>query len=758
MDRIGTILAGRYELLSQIGSGGMADVFKAMDLKLDREVAVKILRAEFSQDENFLKRFDQEAKAAASIHSPNVVNIYDVGEDKDVNFIVMELADGITLKEYIQKKGKLDIIEAINISMQIAAGIREAHLHGIIHRDIKPQNVIVSPEGIAKVMDFGIAKAVTAQTITANTVGSVHYISPEQARGSTCDERCDIYSLGITMYEMITGRVPYDGDSNVAIALAHIKEPITPPSTYEPMIPVSLEKIIMKCTQKKPEYRYSSADELIDDLKTALMTPDEDFVKKADIPEDGATKIFSDNDVSAIRKEAGSAPSAVKTKEEEDYQLGLEEPDDDEDDPEDDDDDSYGRKEKILLGIGIGALLIIIMITGGILARAFHIFPGSGNQESTTESSSETLAEDEIYMPAVENIPLEEAENILRQAGLGRKIEKVESNDVEEGYVISAEDEDGNPVQAGDVVKKNSQIRLYVSSGKETTVIPENIIGQTSEVAKAALEKIGLVVTIQEAPSNDYDTGYVFECSPGVNEKVTVGSTVTIYVSTGAAVKLVKVPNMLERTTDTARYMVETADLEWGSPSFEYSETISKDKIISQSVDPGTEVEAGTVITVVVSLGPEERTVPVPDLQGMTKSQADSALTGAGLKLGSITEQYDDSVPEGCVITQSIKPKKEVEEGTSVDVIISLGSQEPETESKGDVGSGDDDGDPGFADSGESGYERNHADSSDDFDGEDKSFANGSAFEADGSIVHQDSLDWYVSSDGFNRFIQYTYD
>ena len=518
MDRIGTILGGRYELLSQIGSGGMADVYKAMDLKLDREVAVKILRAEFSQDENFLKRFDQEAKAAASVQSPNVVNIYDVGADGDVNYIVMELAEGITLKEYIQKKGKLEIIEAINISMQIAAGIREAHLHGIIHRDIKPQNVIVSPDGVVKVMDFGIAKAVTAQTITANTVGSVHYISPEQARGSTCDERCDIYSLGITMYEMITGRVPYDGDSNVAIALAHIKEPITPPSTYEPMIPVSLEKIIMKCTQKKPEYRYSSADELISDLKTALMTPDEDFVKKADIPEEGATKIFSDHDVSAIRKEAGNGPSAVKTKEEEDYQLGLEEPEEDDDDDYDDDQESYGRKEKILLGVGIGGLIIIIMIAGGLLARAFHIFPGSDNRETSSQAAAETLADDEIYMPAVENILLEEAEKLLQQAGLGRKIEKVESNDVEEGYVISAEDEEGNPVQAGDVVKKNSQIKLYVSSGKENTVIPENIIGKTSDVAKAALEKIGLVVTIQEAPSDEYDAGYVFECSPQVNE------------------------------------------------------------------------------------------------------------------------------------------------------------------------------------------------------------------------------------------------
>ena len=265
MNRVGIVLAGRYKLIEMLGSGGMADVYKASDRKLNRYVAVKILRHEYSSDDSFITRFQQEAMAAASIQNPYVVNVYDVGEENGINYIVMELAEGITLKEYIQKKGKLEIIESINIAMQIVNGIREAHAHGIIHRDIKPQNVMVSSGGRIKVMDFGIAKAVTAQTITANTVGSVHYISPEQARGSACDERCDIYSIGITMYEMITGRVPFDGDSTVAIALAHIKEPITPPSVYEPMIPVSLEKIILKCTQKKPELRYASADELIDD-------------------------------------------------------------------------------------------------------------------------------------------------------------------------------------------------------------------------------------------------------------------------------------------------------------------------------------------------------------------------------------------------------------------------------------------------------------------------------------------------------------
>ncbi|MGN0268411.1 MAG: protein kinase [Lachnospiraceae bacterium] len=330
MNRIGVVLADRYTLLELIGSGGMADVYKASDKKLNRCVAVKILKSEFSSDENFINKFKQEAMAAASISNPHVVNVYDVGEEDDINYIVMELADGITLKELIQKKGKLEIIESIQIAMQIVNGIKEAHMHGIIHRDIKPQNVMVSADGKAKVMDFGIARAVTAQTITANTVGSVHYISPEQARGSACDERCDIYSIGITMYEMITGRVPFDGESTVAIALAHIKEPITPPSVYDPMIPVSLEKIIMKCTQKKPEFRYSSADELLEDLKKALMTPDADFVREVVVPENGGTHVFTESDARRIKEETSSKHVSVKTKEEEDYQMGLEETEEEE--------------------------------------------------------------------------------------------------------------------------------------------------------------------------------------------------------------------------------------------------------------------------------------------------------------------------------------------------------------------------------------------------------------------------------------------
>lgn len=666
MNRVGIILAGRYELVELLGSGGMADVYKASDRKLNRYVAVKILRHEYSSDESFITRFQQEAMAAASIQNPYVVNVYDGGEENGINYIVMELAEGITLKEYIQKKGKLEIVEAINIAMQIVNGIREAHAHGIIHRDIKPQNVMVAPDGRIKVMDFGIAKAVTAQTITANTVGSVHYISPEQARGSACDERCDIYSIGITMYEMITGRVPFDGDSTVAIALAHIKEPITPPSVYEPMIPVSLEKIIMKCTQKKPEQRYASADELIDDLKKALMTPDEDFVKEVIISQDGGTRIFSEEDTRKIKEEAGRNTVSVKTQEEEDYQLGLED-EEPEKEPADEE-ESEGRMEKIVFAIGIGALLVVILIAGLLIARAFNLLSPSDTKETETSSVvSGSLAADEVLMPSLVGKSQTEAIDLLTKAGLGYKIEQQADNEISEGTVISASEE------SGAVLKKHTQITIVVSSGKDTVPIPKNIIGKTEKAARKALDAVELRVTAEYADCEDVEAGYVFDCSPGVDEEVKKGTYVTIYVSTGSNEVEVPVPNLLENTLAKAESMLKDANLK-SEISYEYSDR-EEGIVIDQSVDPGVKVKEGTVIKIVVSNGPEKIYTTVPSVLNMTESEADSVLAESKLKLGNIREEYDDYVEAGKIISQSIEKDTRVEENTTIDVVISLGKE-----------------------------------------------------------------------------------
>ena len=274
----GTFLIHRYEVLAKIGSGGMADVYKALDHRLNRNVAIKVLKAEFSKDQTFVSKFRAEAQAAAGMTHANIVNVYDVSEENGRYFIVMELVEGITLKEFILAKGKLSVRETVGIAIQIAQGLEVAHQNRIVHRDIKPQNIILSKEGLAKVTDFGIAKAVTSNTITSNAVGSVHYISPEQARGGYSDEKSDIYSLGVTMYEMLCGHVPFTGDSTVNVALQHIQQEAEPLREIDPTIPDSIEKIVKKCMQKKPERRYPNVVELIADLKRAVRTPNGDFV------------------------------------------------------------------------------------------------------------------------------------------------------------------------------------------------------------------------------------------------------------------------------------------------------------------------------------------------------------------------------------------------------------------------------------------------------------------------------------------------
>ena len=301
MIKIGMTLGDRYEILEKIGTGGMSDVYKAKDGKLNRFVAVKVLKQEFAENANFVSKFKTEAQAAAGMMHPNIVNVYDVGEEGGTHYIVMELVEGITLKKYIEKKARLSIKETISIAIQVSMGIEAAHNNHIIHRDIKPQNIMISKEGKVKVTDFGIAKAVSSNTITSNVMGSVHYTSPEQARGGFSDEKSDIYSLGITMFEMLTGRVPFNGETTVAIAIKHIQEPMPSPREYVAEIPISVEQIVFKCTQKSPDRRYQSMSELITDLKKSLMKPDEDFVKIVDPDDDAATKMVSETEMREIK-------------------------------------------------------------------------------------------------------------------------------------------------------------------------------------------------------------------------------------------------------------------------------------------------------------------------------------------------------------------------------------------------------------------------------------------------------------------------
>lgn len=663
MNRIGRFLNNRYEILESIGVGGMADVYKALDHTLNRYVAIKVLKEELNSDETFVKKFRQEAMAAASLSHPNVVNIFDVGQEDSINYIVMELCEGVTLKEYIRRKGKLEIYETINIAIQIANGIQAAHDRGIIHRDIKPQNVIITTDGKAKVTDFGIAKAVSSQTITASTVGSVHYISPEQARGSYCDGRSDIYSLGITIYEMLTGRVPFDGDSTVAVALLHIQGEMIPPSTYEPMIPVSLEKIVMKCTQKKPEERYASALDLIADLRRALMTPNEDFVKIIRLDTSGETHIFSEDEAKKIKEQTTGKTGVVRTKEEDDYQLGI----DEEEDTEEEDINVDSKFEKVIMGIGILVLICIIAIAVVLVGRALNVFPWLDSSKQTTAQIEESLGKNQTKMPDVVGLPLDEATQKLKENNLGRVLKEEESDEYEPGYVIRAE------YAKGKVLEKNTTVILYVSVTSNTVTIPESLIGKTEAAATNALKQLGLMVKTQPGSSSTVEKGHVYGCNPKTGTDVKVGTEVIVYISSGPAVEKVAVPDLLSKAESEAKELLEKNNLS-GEADYKYSNDVDAGKVISQDPKPGTRVDEGSKVSYVVSLGTDETMIRVPKLTGRTLEEAKALLEENNLKLGDVSEKTS-STDAGKVISQSISSGTEVSEDTTIDLVVSKGEE-----------------------------------------------------------------------------------
>ena len=382
MLREGMFLADRYEIIEQIGTGGMADVYKAKCHKLNRYVAIKVMKSEFSQDKTFVSKFWAEAQSAAGLTNPNVVNVYDVGVENGIYYIVMELVEGVTLKKYIEKRGKLPYKEAVSIAIQVANGMDAAHKHNIVHRDIKPQNIIISKEGKVKVTDFGIAKVASTATInTSASMGSVHYISPEQARGGYSDERSDIYSLGITLFEMLTGTVPFDGDTAVSVAVQHIQDTIPAPSQLVEGIPVSVDKIVLKCTQKKTDRRYQSAYDLIVDLKKSLVMPEDDFVKLAPMYDTSVNDNYAQTD---------SDDEDIDEQEEDDGLLGedtfadIDDNIDEEEDDNDIDDESNDKLELIMKCIGIGIAVIILIITIFVVVKLI----GSGKSSSNNNSQA----------------------------------------------------------------------------------------------------------------------------------------------------------------------------------------------------------------------------------------------------------------------------------------------------------------------------------------------------------------------------------
>lgn len=633
----GVILGERYEIISRIGSGGMADVYKAKDHKLNRMVAVKVLKPEFREDKTFIRKFRTEAQAAAGLSHPNIVNVYDVGEDRGVYYIVMELVEGITLKDYIDRKGKLSVKEATSIAIQVSLGLEAAHNRNIVHRDVKPQNIIISTDGKVKLSDFGIAKATSSNTISSNVMGSVHYSSPEQVRGGYSDYKSDIYSLGITMYEMVTGRVPFDGDTTVAIAIKHLQEEIESPSKYTPNLPFALEQIILKCTQKSPDRRYNNMAELIDDLKHSLMEPQGNFVKVTPLSSHAETVMVSAEELSQIRSGAAAKANAQTAEEparkryskiedeDEDEDYSYEDEEDEDEDEEEDDDDSYydddddddkaGNKlEKIITigGFAIAAIIICMLIY--FIAQAAGIVGGKGptaassgsasSSSSTEVVSSSSKEEEKVTVPDLSNKTEADAVALANSLNLGVKNGGTEASDVIEAGKICRQD-----LTPGSKVDKNSTITYYVSSGKaeETVTIPTGIVGADKDTAKAALTQLGLVVFDTEEFS-DEEAGKVISVDPTEGSEVAKGSTVTLVVSKGSQdAEEIAIRDVIGLDEETAKSILSDFNIIVKTGT---SSKVAEGEVME--VDPaiGTKVKKGSDVTIYVNSPSAQPTTP----------------------------------------------------------------------------------------------------------------------------------------------------
>ncbi len=645
MVKDGIFLGNRYEVIEKIGAGGMADVYKGRDTMLNRYVAIKVLKKEFREDATFVKKFRSEAQAAAGLLNPNIVNVYDVGEDRGLYYMVMELVEGITLKEYIDRKKRLSAREVISIAIQMCSGIEEAHKHHIIHRDIKPQNIIISNDGKVKVTDFGIARMVTSTTTTTVAMGSVHYTSPEQARGGYSDEKSDIYSIGITLYEMVTGQVPFNGDTTVEVAMKHLQEEITPPSELVPDIPYSLEQIILKCTQKNAERRYSDVDELIQDLKHSLVDPEGDFVQIVPVG-NADTVIITEDDLDDIRSSYGD--------DDEDDDYGEDDEDYDEDDH--DSDEVNPRMNKVIKIMTIVVAVIIILVLALVIGRAAGLFRFGGSGTQQEEDSGQ------VEVPDVVGMTLDDAKKELNDAGLGWKIGKQEeSAQYDKGYVMGQDPEDGEKV------KKNTQITLDVSTGKaEEQVEVPNVVGQDEADAQKTLEDAGFKVE-STAVYSSQPQGEVVATTPEAGTQAAKGSTVTIQVSKGE--EKVSVPDVRGTDENTAKNTLSGAGLNV-TVTTDYSDSVAQGNVISQDPSGGTKVDAGTNVNIVVSLG--SRPVSVPSVVGVSESNARQLIASAGLSVGTVTYR-EDSAPAGQVISCDPGVGTSVSRGTTVNLVVSQG-------------------------------------------------------------------------------------
>ena len=565
MNLEGKLLGNRYEIIEKIGNGGMATVYKATDKVLKRNVAVKILRDEFTTDDEFIKRFEVEAQSAARLTHPNIVSIYDVGVDGNLYYIVMELIQGKTLKEIIVKeKGPLPWKWSINVSIQIASALEMAHRNNIIHRDIKPHNIIITEDGVAKVTDFGIAKAVSNSTITAfgTTIGSVHYFSPEHARGGFTDAKSDLYSLGVVMYEMVTGRVPFDADTPVSVALKHMQEEPVEPIELNPNLPIAVNKIIMRALQKDTTLRYQTASEMLVDLKKSLKDPEGDFVEELEYDPTAKTQVIDTNayrDNKQTKNSSGKKDGKFKT---------------------------FVKTHKGL-SIFIGLLLLFVLSLGGTMLVLNLTNPP------------------EVAMPNVVGLSKEEAQKEIENVKLKFEIEKEEYNkDVPEGFIIS---QDPTYMEKFNKVKQGSTVKVVVSKGEEKTTVPK-VVGMEKDKAVKSLEDAKLKVEIVEESSKKVQEGYVISQETSPDTEAFAGDTIKIHVSTG--VEKATVPDVIGKSQADAK---KTLEAQGFVVAVTTSEDSSKENgiVLKQSLDSGKTVEKGSTVTITVNSYEASKTMSV---------------------------------------------------------------------------------------------------------------------------------------------------
>lgn len=697
----GTYLQGRYEILEKIGSGGMSVVYKAKCHTLNRLVAIKVLKEEFASDENFVSKFKMEAQAAARLSHPNIVNVYDVVDEENLHYIVMELIEGITLKNYIEKKELLDSKEAIGIAIQVAQGIAAAHEQHIIHRDIKPQNMIISKDGKVKVADFGIARAVSSQTVNSSAaVGSVHYISPEQARGGYCDERSDIYSFGITLYEMVTGRVPFEGDNTVAVALAHLEDPVVPPGDYNPQVYPGLEDIILKCTKKKPDRRYGSMEEVIHDLRRVLMDSECDIYQNEEIEEGGdpyQTRPISKDELSQIRDHHRRKSRETGADEAEKGTEGLETSDEENGSPDSlskEDAEEFGdgtgdhrsryhssrkrefhkkipsRKrdedvstqfERMIAAIGIIAAILVVIVVVFVFSRLTGLFwPGSGqdSQENQTEAVTQSASMEEIQvipdegetiMPNVLDLPRDMAESKLKEYDIVMKVTGEEySENYSKGYVMRQD------VDEGTAVEKWSTVGVTISKGSERVDVKAlNLSGMDKKQAEEILKDKDLIPSAKEEANDTVPKGKVIRVG---TEEAKAGDTVELFVSSGPKTVQGQVPKLTDGDAAAADALLKAAGLVSGTVTYEYDPSKPHGQVLSQSELPGTMLEPQSAVDYVVN------------------DSAQASTEAAAAKTGEEEKYYVGSIDATCSLSNYIGPASQT---SSVRILIRLKQKDP---------------------------------------------------------------------------------